>query len=289
MRQCSLPDGTRIWAPSPLEVAVLYREIVAERTYERHGIRIGANDVVFDVGANIGLFAIHVARTAPGARLHAFEPVPPIFDVLKRNLETHAPSVKAYNVGLADRDAEAVFEFDPQMTLASTMSPSAVTGAADRGAPVSSWAVAGLADLHRVQPNAITGWITSRSDRAAGRAAAVAVGLPLGALREMRRRLFLQRYTCRLQTLSSVVRHAGVERVDLVKIDVEGAEEAVLTGIDEATWPRIRQLVIEVHDVDGRLDRLRSLLERRAFNTTAAREDWELHALLGIHTLYATS
>src|SRR5262245_40962461 len=98
-------------APSPVEAAILYREIVTERTYERHGIGVRAGDVVFDVGANVGLFAIHLARTTPGARVHAFEPIPPLFDALTKNLAEHAPGARAYNVGLADRDGEAVFEF----------------------------------------------------------------------------------------------------------------------------------------------------------------------------------
>lgn len=33
--------------------------------------------------------------------------------------------------------------------------------------------------------------------------------------------------------------------LDLVKIDVEGAELDVLEGVDEADWARIRQFVIE--------------------------------------------
>ena len=287
MRQCALPDGLQIWAPNALEAAVLYREIVEERTYERHGIRIQADDVVFDVGANIGLFAIHVSRSVPGVRVHAFEPLPPVFDMLTRNLAAHAPAAIARNVGLADREGKAVFELDPSMTIASTMYPTALRDAADLSASKSAWALAGIADLHRVQPNAVTKWIEARSDRPAGRAAALAVAAPLNMLGGIRRRLSLQRHTCRLQTLSNAVRDTGVDRIDLLKIDVEGAEEAVLAGIHEATWPRIRQLVIEVHDVDGRLSRLQRLLGARGFETTTAREDWALHALMGIYTLYA--
>ena len=288
MRQFALPDGSRIWAPSALEVAILHREIVTERTYERHGIRLGPGDVVFDVGANIGLFAIHVTRTVPEARVYAFEPLPPVFDALRRNLEAHAPSVRASQVGLSDRESDAVFEFDPNMTLASTMDPGALKAAADRRAPASAWAAAALVDLHRVKPNVVTRWIAPRAGRPSGRAAALAIAAPVALLSGVRRRLTLQRHTCRLRTLSIAVGEAGVERVDLVKIDVEGAEEAVIGGIDAATWPRIRQLVIEVHDVDGRVERLRRVLDGQGFQTTTAREDWALHALLGIYTVYAT-
>ena len=78
-----------------------------------------------------------------------------------------------------------------------------------------------------------------------------------------------------------------MDRVDLVKIDVEGAEEQVLAGVAEHDWPRLRQLAIEVHDVDGRLERLAAMLEGRGYRVTSAREDWALHELLGISTLYA--
>jgi len=90
-----------------------------------------------------------------------------------------------------------------------------------------------------------------------------------------------------LITLSQALALSGESHVDLVKIDVEGAEEEVLAGIGDADWPRIRQFVIEVHDVDGRLDRMTRLLEARGFQATHAREDWKLHQVLRISTLYA--
>lgn len=49
--------------------------------------------------------------------------------------------------------------------------------------------------------------------------------------------------------------------VDLLKMDVEGAEPDVLRGIDEAHWPLIRQIVMEVQDLDGRLAAVTEILE----------------------------
>jgi FkbM family methyltransferase len=287
VRLVPLPDGTRIWAPNPLEAAILYREIVSEGTYERYGITIRDGDVVFDIGANIGLFAIHVSRRCPGAALHAFEPLPPLFDALSRNLAAHAPAARAYNVGLGGEAGDAVFEFDPDMTMGATMYPTALKDGADRRASMSAWAIAGFTDLHRVQPTAVTALVTSRAERPSGRLLAMALGVPLAIGREVRRRVRLQRHTCRVRTLPAAMRDAGIDEIGLAKIDVEGAEEAVLAGIDEATWPRIRQFVVEVHDVNGRLGRLQRLLESRGYRTVSAREDWSLHALLGISTLYA--
>ena len=44
---------------------------------------------------------------------------------------------------------------------------------------------------------------------------------------------------------------------------------------------------VEVHDIDGRLNRLSALLEARGYRTSRVRADWALHELLGIWTLYA--
>ena len=61
-------------------------------------------------------------------------------------------------------------------------------------------------------------------------------------------------------TLSDVIRTHEISRVDLLKIDCEGAEEEALLGLSEADWGIIDQAVIEVHDIDGRLQRVVDLL-----------------------------
>ncbi|ONK10269.1 FkbM family methyltransferase [Streptomyces sp. MP131-18] len=55
------------------------------------------------------------------------------------------------------------------------------------------------------------------------------------------------------------------ERVDLLKIDVEGAELDVLRGVDTEHWPLIGRLVLEVQDLDGRLDAIGDLLRGHGF------------------------
>ena len=67
------------------------------------------------------------------------------------------------------------------------------------------------------------------------------------------------------------MRELGIEHVDLLKIDVEGAEWDALVGIEETDWARIRQLAIEVHDVDGRVARIRELLERKGYDVAVER------------------
>ena len=40
----------------------------------------------------------------------------------------------------------------------------------------------------------------------------------------------------------------GLERIDLLKIDVQRAEMDVLLGLDDAALAKVRQIVLEVHD-----------------------------------------
>jgi hypothetical protein len=73
--------------------------------------------------------------------------------------------------------------------------------------------------------------------------------------------------------------------VDLLKVDVERAELAVLAGIAPADWPRIRQVALEVHDAGGRLAAVRALLEGAGFGVVVSQDS----ALTGsnLYNVYA--
>jgi len=94
-------------------------------------------------------------------------------------------------------------------------------------------------------------------------------------------------FTCKVRTLSDVIREHDVQRIDVLKIDVEGSEWEVLAGLEPALWPRVRQVVVEVHDVDGRVEQIADLLRTRGFAAHIDQEDWAIHPLLGIYTVYA--
>ncbi len=48
---------------------------------------------------------------------------------------------------------------------------------------------------------------------------------------------------CRMCTVSDLIRSHGLARIDLLKIDVEGAELDVLHGIAHEDWRLIRQVI----------------------------------------------
>jgi acyl carrier protein len=77
--------------------------------------------------------------------------------------------------------------------------------------------------------------------------------------------------------LSDVLRREAIDRVGLLKIDVQRAELGVLAGIDDGDWPRIDQVVVEVHDrvgdEVGRVGRVVSLLERHGLSATVEQDE----------------
>jgi FkbM family methyltransferase len=60
-------------------------------------------DVFVDIGANLGLYAMLAARSAPEAHVLAIEPEPTVFQVLVRNLGlNHLSAVRAFELALND-------------------------------------------------------------------------------------------------------------------------------------------------------------------------------------------
>jgi acyl carrier protein len=71
-------------------------------------------------------------------------------------------------------------------------------------------------------------------------------------------------YECRLTTLSEVIREHKVERIDLLKMDVEESELEVLSGIGDEDWDRIKQIVLETESRET-LDEIVPMLKKRGF------------------------
>jgi hypothetical protein len=70
-----------------------------------------------------------------------------------------------------------------------------------------------------------------------------------------------------------------------MKIDVQKAELEVMEGIEAGHWPRIRQLVVEIHDIDGRVEKVRSLLTSRGYHVVVEQDS--LYRGSNISNLYA--
>ncbi|KAL1510620.1 hypothetical protein AB1Y20_006921 [Prymnesium parvum] len=227
-------DGLAFECPCAEEAEFLYEEIFVRRSYLQEGVdvpRDGAPTIV-DLGANIGLFALLALRLNPSARIVAVEPAPPAFRALERNL-SHAPSARCVRLLVRERGGEAALHCFASAPGESTCHPRE----------------------RRMQRARLASAVRRGGGEGLGRAAGGGGGdeEPSAAVR------------VRAVTLSSLLEQMGVHAVDLLKVDVEGDELRVLRGISSARWPTIRQVVVEVHDINHRLGSIRSLLRRHGF------------------------
>jgi FkbM family methyltransferase len=77
--------------------------------------------VVFDVGANVGDWALHVHATWPDAEVHAFEIDPATAQALRERLPPGAATITVNALGLAERDGEVTIFVQPGVSTATTM------------------------------------------------------------------------------------------------------------------------------------------------------------------------
>ena len=235
--------------------------------YFKHGVCLRPGDTVFDVGANIGLFCA-LAGDWGGRALtgFAFEPAPALLEPLRVNLSRYAPGVLPVACAVSSQVGALTLSYFARATMLSTAFPDDLGSKATRHA---------VADQFQRLPRGLR-WM--RHLPRATRRVLVDVGMRL-VLRPTQ-------VSCATTTLSSVIEEQRIERVDLLKIDAERAELDVLQGITAAHWPRIAQVVMEVHDLDGRLARVCNLLRDHGFDHLVVEQSAGLRPF-GVHQLWA--
>ena len=76
---------------------------------------------VFDVGANVGTWALTAARHLPSATIYCFEVAPPTFSRLQDHVSGER-RIRAHNVGLGREDGELRFRYSPSFHEGTTAS-----------------------------------------------------------------------------------------------------------------------------------------------------------------------
>jgi FkbM family methyltransferase len=211
-------------------------EIVEQRTYLQHGVEVGPGDTVLDVGGNVGVAAAFFAVECGAGVVHSFEPIAPIFDVLRENLRQF-PACIPHNFGLSDSRRSDTITFYPKV-----------------------WAMSGA-------------YADPGDDRENLRLALRNLGASEESVLENTRDLFDPvTVPCEFRTVTDVLRSESIDRVDLLKLDVEKAELDVLAGIDESDWPSVRQVAGELHVDEEQRDELVRTLRDRDFRVTVVQE-----------------
>jgi FkbM family methyltransferase len=241
----------RLRHPDPSQLLYQVAEIAGDETYLRGGVTVEPGDVVLDVGANVGVAAVWFAAERGAGTVHCFEPVPAIAAVLRENVAGLAAcTVHETALGAAPGTVEMTY-----YPRSAAMSGAYADPARDRAIVATALRNAGLG------PGEIAEQLAGRYDD-----------------REVVR--------CPVTTVSAFLRERALSRVDLLKVDVERGELDVLAGIEEADWPRIAQVAIEVHDVEGRVSALAADLSARGFTVTHEQDEplrgTEVHLLAGM-------
>jgi FkbM family methyltransferase len=255
-----LPNGQTIWhlPGTGQEVLFLYKECVTDAVYLRHGIELEDGGTVLDVGANIGLFTLSLLMGRTRLRVLCFEPAPETRRCLEKNIAAalceREGAVDIMPCALGAEDGSAQITYLPFSPANSTFYPElkrreleSMFGVHDPAEPPTKSAAEGV-------------------DRSAAVHAAPRIPKPL--MRVALQKLFetQMRVECPMARLSSLIRSQRLERIDLLKIDVEGAEFEILRGIDDEHWPHIRQLAMECSVWNkGHLPTLEQELRQRGF------------------------
>jgi amino acid adenylation domain-containing protein/non-ribosomal peptide synthase protein (TIGR01720 family)/FkbM family methyltransferase len=250
-----MPNGMAVCVINQREALSIYQEIFVNHSYERYGIHLAEGAVVFDVGANIGLFATSITTRFASVSVYSFEPIPDIFRVLELNAEIYGGDRNIVHCqGLSNAVGSAEFDYYPHST-----------------------AFSGVA-----KNDAVPRAILKRSLRNSSGASE----LQEQDVEEfLNKQLETRSVTVSLTTLSEQIRHYDIEHIDLLKIDVERSERQVLRGIAERDWPKIRQIAMEVLDEDGALAEIKGLLSQQGFEVYIDEEE-ELQGT-GLYNLFA--
>ena len=73
--------------------------------YSKPGFEINENDVVVDIGAHIGLFALLASQFCKRGRIFCYEPVPENFDLMLKNIrENNINNITAFNLAVSQNE-----------------------------------------------------------------------------------------------------------------------------------------------------------------------------------------
>ena len=257
--RCVLPNGLEIVHLNQYETDYVYKEIFDDQCYLKHGIRLQDGDTVVDIGANIGLFSLFVMSRCKNPTIYACEPAPGVYDLLKANCDAYGSNVHALNIGVSDKSKTATFTFYEKSSVFSGFHSDETE---DREA------------IQAVVRNMLSKSIPGES-----------VEEYVNELTADR--LARQSYECQLKSLSDIIRENRIDRIDLLKIDAEKAELDIIEGIEAQDWPKIKQIVLEIHDpTRAAIERVERLLTEKGYHCAVEQETLLEHA--GLFNLFAT-
>ncbi|MBN2532033.1 MAG: SDR family NAD(P)-dependent oxidoreductase [Spirochaetales bacterium] len=252
-----LPNGLFIAHQNKYETEFVYNEIFVEKVYTKNGITINPGDCVFDVGANIGLFSLFVLNQYGNIKVVAIEPSPELNDIIRFNTKEYENNIAILQCGVSDKEGESIFTFYPDYSIISGFN-------------------ADYASDYEILKDGILSSNSLNND------------FEENCLNEIIKNKLSNKieYKCKIKTISDIMAESDVAIIDLLKIDAEKHELNILKGIKDRDWPKIKQIVMELHKLpDESIKEVERLLHGKGFSTKMEKEKNLSHS--GIINLYA--
>lgn len=266
-----LPNGNKVYCFDANEAYILFNQVTE---YLKHGITLNKNDVVIDVGANIGLFTVMLHDCfAEDINIYACEPIPETFKILSLNINSlNSKNIIALPYGLSDVDKVVELGYSPNSSMLSSVYPydskeerEMIKMAYINTLKNTPFDAPLFFKLLKTLPSSITSYILSRMEKKA---------------------FNFQKILCQLKTVSSLICEYSIDGIDLLKIDVEKSELDVIQGIQDSDWRKIKQAVIEVHDISNRVSQMVCILQEHGFSQVTVHQEPDLEGT-NIYCIYA--
>lgn len=84
------------------------QSLLGEGTYETENVFVNEGDIVFDIGANMGIFTLFSVLKRSAGKVYAFEPVKSTYNLLEKNLSLNGvqDQTSLINKGLGDLETD---------------------------------------------------------------------------------------------------------------------------------------------------------------------------------------
>jgi FkbM family methyltransferase len=105
--RCELRPGTSDWW--------IFLEVFVFEIYQRVRKEIGRSEVIIDIGANVGYFALYAGSLNPKVQIHAFEPFPGNAKQLEKNLSLNKGKyqISLHTAAVSDKTGKETLFFTP--------------------------------------------------------------------------------------------------------------------------------------------------------------------------------
>lgn len=218
-----LPSGKLITWINANEAELLIDEIYNDNIYLKHQISIPKNACVFNVGTNIGVFSFFASEAGKNVEVHAFEPVLEVCDVLRENAERNSCQFHICNQAIADKQGKIDFAYYRNSSL-----PSGGYADAEHEKILLKQAAINQQKKAVQEPH---------------------MDSPLQDLL-INSKLVAKEIKLEATTISCVIRLKNIQKIDLLKIDIEKSDSDAVMGITAEDWKIINQVVVEVDSIE---------------------------------------